>query len=173
MGFVLSQPNGVGGCECPCKCHALFGETLDAVVSGVTECLTCFQSGGAGFGFVVQFVGVNGGHSIPYIGGESWQKNIGLSTLTIWNNGDSSCDGDPIAVENPQILLSISCDISTNLMSGSIIIPASGSLGGFISIFGSSGNIDTLWVNTLTFADCSTQPNAVVGYDGAMIVSTP
>lgn len=169
--LVLSQPNGSGGCECPCKCHDLFGDTLEAVVAGITECLICYENSGSGRGFIAQFAGINTGHSVPYIGGDTWSKDIGIVNITVWNNGDGTCTGDPVGIETSSAKISISCDPVTNLFLVNIIVPAFGSSAGFMTIFGGGGVLNALMPNTVTFADCGI--SAVIGYDGAMVISNP
>ncbi len=170
----LSQPNGSGGCECPCKCHDLFGDTLEAVIGGITECLTCFSSGGAGFGFIAQFAGINSGHSVPYVGGNVWSKDIGIVTVTTWNNGDDSCTGDPVDTSTASANISISCNPATNSFLVGVNVPAFGSLSGPLTLFSGGGMLDTIMANSFTNPDCGTGfPVVVIGYDGAIVLTNP
>lgn len=94
MVVTISIPACSGCCG---TCHDLWGDTLDVVVSGISECNGCYTvpiGGGSFKDFEVDWTGINGSHTLTWDGSQ-WTATIETGNITIrqYASFDGTCTG--------------------------------------------------------------------------------
>lgn len=167
----LKAPWALAGTVDPCCCgfcHALFGDTLDVVVTGVVSC-DCI-AGGPDSSYVI--TGVNGSFTAAWDASSAWTVVVGSITYTQWESGDGTCSGESITA-SADLTLYITCTGNNHL----VVFIGTGSLPPPINALEAFLNSDGLTID-------DTMPNQTicgdsggglfqVGIDGNVVVSLP
>lgn len=154
-----------GGCQ---VCHDLYGDFLDAVISGVTSC-ACQALGGASPDITTSFTGVNGSFTATWdaLRNEWVATNIGTLTLKTYDSVDGTCT-DEADTFTAQVDLHIACN--NNILGAFATTGSIGPLGTSTLFQNLSFAIDDVAPNTLNCFD-----DAPIGqaFDGNITVTTP
>lgn len=165
------------GCCAPTFCRDRYGDTIDAVLSGVLQCLGCFFFTFAGNDYSASWTGVNGSFTATFDAGPGIWINASVGTITInsYLSTDGTCTGDP-TTSTLDARLEIECNQFTEGRSIFFVQVFGGDSGGVnFVIFSATVFIDTASPNDLTIVSCGTTPSStrapVIGYNGIITLS--
>lgn len=119
-----------GGCS---TCHAAFGDTLEAAVSGVIGCEQC--NIGPEFDFKYTWTGVNGLQELTW-NGTVWTAVVGTLTKTTYETSDGTCESET-GSEDTDITMTVACNPDNNALQIDIF---SGLLVDGLELFTSNGD---------------------------------
>ncbi len=143
MPSIAAVPTGSAVDPCCCE-ECSTSETLDAVVSGFSDC-GCFETGG-GKARIVAHTGITGGQTVTLVAPGTWVGLIGTVTLERYSDGlcevfDSSEDFD--------VTLQVTCAGPPAQYQAKIII-GSGVVDWQTIFLSAPGDLDEALTNTRT-----------------------
>jgi len=99
------------GCCNPKFCHDLYGDTLQAAISGIHTCDGCYtiNPGGGPQDVQFSFTGLNGMFTATWNAITSaWEVTIGTVTITFFASSNGSCTG-ATTTSTEDVVLSLTC----------------------------------------------------------------
>ncbi len=153
----------------PRICHDLYGDFLDAVISGIIICPACYTLSGNDYKF--EFVsGINGSHSTEWDGGAWRNNNIGQVKITQYPSSNGTCAGTGVE-DTGNVSLEIDCT-GDNVLLVNIAVSANGLATGLF--FNDAGVIEEDIPNQIDIGGCGSGVfGAASGYDGMVTIALP
>lgn len=170
LGLVVAGSPSFPCGPCGPKCHDKWGDTLEAVFSGITDCSGCYTIGVSPQDVKFTFTGVNGG---PFTatwdaGSSTWiSLAIGTVTISVYGSSDGTCTGMPTDFTQ-NVDLSISCS-GNNLLN--INVNSGGTFN--VNLFQSAaGTLGDVIPNSFVLGDCGSGTLSFTSaYGGVVTVS--